>query len=383
VGEERARLQVEVGAQHPVGVRLEREGLFALDVSLELPAAGITGVFGVSGSGKTTLLRCIAGLEPGVEGRIGIGDATWLDSANGTTLPVQARELGYVFQEPRLFAHRDVRGNLAYASSRRRSEAHLDEADIVELLGLGPLMERPVGTLSGGEAQRVAIARALVGAPKLVLMDEPLASLDRARKEELLPFLDRLHAELSIPILYVSHSIDEVCRLCDQLVVLDAGRVLASGEIRSVLTDASSPLLAGEDAGAVVEAVVESVDAVDELARLSFSGGEFLIAGTGYRPGERLRLRIRASDISLVRERPAASSILNILPARVDSIEEGDGGMATARLRVGRETLLARLTRRSVRDLQLAAGTEIFAQIKSAAIRNVPAAGNLDPGKNL
>ena len=199
----------------------------------------------------------------------------------------------------------------------------------------------------------------------------------------MLPFLDRLHAELSIPILYVSHSIDEVCRLCDHLVVLDAGRAVASGELRSVLTDVSSPLFDGEEAGSVVEAVVEGVDAADELARLSFSGGEFLVAGAGYRPGQRLRLRIRASDISLVRERPAASSILNILPAIIENIEEGDGGMATARLRVGNEVLLARLTRRSVRDLKLSPGLKVFAQVKSAAIRNVPAAGHLDPAKNL
>ena len=367
-----------------VRAKLSSDGATLLDVDLSLPASGITGVFGASGAGKTTLLRCIAGLETAgnsIEGCIRIGEATWVDSADGTFVPTQSREVGYVFQEPRLFPHLSVRGNLDFAANRRRGRAAA--SDIVSLLGLSNLLDRSVDTLSGGEAQRVAIARALLGGPRLLLMDEPLASLDEGRKAELLPFLDRLHAELSIPILYVSHSIDEICRLCDHLVVLEQGRVLAEGPLQDVLTGHAGPLLGGDVAGSVIETTVENVDAVDELARLSFSGGELLVPGTAVRPGERLRLRIRASDVSLVAERPPASSILNILPAVVDEVSDAEDGMATLRLSLGQERLLARVTRRSVRDLGLAAGSRVFAQIKSAAIRNIPTAGHLDPKKEL
>lgn len=357
--------------------RLARPG-FTLDVDLLLPLAGISGVFGPSGSGKTTLLRCIAGLETGAEGRLAVGDDVWEDSASATSLPVQSRDVAYVFQEARLFSHLDVRGNLDYASRRRRSSAAPDETRVIELLGIAALMKRRTDQLSGGEAQRVAIARALLRGPRVVLMDEPLASLDRARKDELLPFLDRLHAELSLPIVYVSHSIEEICRLCDHLVVLDDGRVDASGDIQSVLTTTRSPSLRGEDAGSVVEVIVEAFDALDELTRLRFSGGQFLVAGSVGRVGERFRLRIRASDVSLVTEKPAGSSILNILPAVVASVDDLDGGMAIVGLEVGSETLLARVTRRSVRDLRLSAGDPVFAQVKSAAIRNLPTAGILD-----
>jgi molybdate transport system ATP-binding protein len=357
--------------------RLERPA-FRLDVDLDIPLAGITGIFGPSGSGKTTLLRCMAGLERVDDARLAVGDDLWQDSERSVFLPVQSRDVGYVFQEARLFPHLDVRGNLDYSIRRRRADAAVDEAAVIELLGIGPLMARRPVDLSGGEAQRVAIARALLRGPRLVLMDEPLASLDRARKDELMPFLDRLHAELSLPIVYVSHSIEEICRLCDHLVVIDDGRVLASGPIQSVLTRAPTRALAGEDAGSVVEAIVESYDAVDELTRLRFSGGEFLVAGAVGRTGERLRLRVRASDVSLVAERPERSSILNILPAVVASIDEAGGGMAIVHLEVGAEVLLARVTRRSVRDLELSPGDRIHAQVKSAAIRNVPTAGHLD-----
>ena len=235
---------------------------FTLDARLELPLQGITGIFGVSGAGKTTLLRCIAGLEPTAAGRLVVGGDTWEDSSAGVTLPVQQRNIGYVFQEPRLFDHLSVRANIDYGS-RRRSGASSDSFDhVVELLGLQPLLEQRPSELSGGEAQRVAIARALLCSPQLVLMDEPLAALDQARRNDILPFLDRLHADAQIPIIYVSHNIDEVCRLCDQLVVMEAGRVAASGPLQDVLVQLDVPVLGGDNAGSVIEGNVASFDAV-------------------------------------------------------------------------------------------------------------------------
>ena len=220
-----------------ISVRYElQRSDFSLDVDVDIPMRGITGVFGESGAGKTALLRCIAGLERGASGRLLIADEVWQDEA--TSRPVHEREIGYVFQEPRLFAHLNVRQNIEYGQRRgRREDVGFDEA--VELLGLRDLLERSVDTLSGGEAQRVAIARALLRSPRVVLMDEPIASLDRARRDEILPFLDRLHAALSIPVIYVSHSVDEVIRLCDYLLVMQHGQIVASGEIQEVLLRAA------------------------------------------------------------------------------------------------------------------------------------------------
>ena len=364
-----------------LGVALEHEA-FRLDVSLTLPARGITGVFGPSGSGKTTLLRVVAGLEPRAKGRVVVGGEVWLDALR--CLPPERRGVGYVFQEPRLFSHLDVRGNLDYAVRRRAGAGALvDEAGIVDLLGIGHLIGRAVRDLSGGEAQRVAIARALLRGPRLLLMDEPLASLDRARREEVMPFLDRLHAELSVPVIYVSHSIEEICRLCDHLVVLEAGEVAADGDIRSVLADARAPLLQGEEAGAVIATTVSDYDAADALTTLRFSGGDLLVPGRQGTPGSALRLRIRASDVSLTREPSPATSILNVVPATVESLLDAGAGMTLVRLRVAGDRLLARITRRSARELGLAPGDAVHAQIKSASIRNIPQAGSLDRSREL
>ena len=352
---------------------------FSLDVELSLPAEGVTGVYGASGSGKTTLLRCIAGLEPHAAGRLSVGGDVWEDTHAGTSRPVHERAIGYVFQEPRLFSHLDVRANLDFAKRRRRADAApVDEGAVLDLLGIADLGSRRPGELSGGEAQRVAIARALLSGPRLVLMDEPLANLDRARRDELLPFLDRLHAQSSLPILYVSHSIDELCRLCDYLVVMDEGRAIASGKLQDVLADGGADRLGGEDLGAIIETRVVAHENRDGLTRLAFSGGELLVAGRAGEPGQGLRLLIRAADVSICRQRPNDSSILNILPAVVDAVRDASPSLAVVRLRVGDERLLARITRRSVRELGLAPGEPVFAQVKSASIRNVPVVGHLD-----
>ena len=359
-------------------------GAFKLDVELVIPASGITGVYGRSGSGKTSLLRCIAGLEAAAQGFLKVGDTVWDDARASVSVPPQARGVGYVFQEPRLFPHLSVRGNLGYALKRRNgSEDPIDESTVIELLGIGHLLQRSTADLSGGEAQRVSIARALLRAPALLLMDEPLSSLDRARRDEVLPFLDRLHAELSLPIVYVSHSIEEVSRLCDYLIVLESGAVVASGELQSVMTDPSVAALQGEDAGSVLGATVAAHDSDDEITRLEFSGGEIRVAGLAGTVGDHLRVRIRAADVSLCRDLPARSSILNILPATVRRVVDAEGGIAYALLSVGDDEIMARITRRSARELDVKPGEQLFAQIKSVAIRNTPVAGHLDQQKIL
>lgn len=339
-------------------------GGFSLDVDITIPMRGITGLFGESGAGKTSLLRCIAGLEA-ASGSLVVDGDVWQDAS--TNRAAHEREIGYVFQEPRLFPHLDVHGNLAYGRRRaRRTPLPLD--DVVSLLGLGNLLGRRTATLSGGEAQRVAIARALLRAPRFVLMDEPLASLDRARRAEILPFLDRLHAELSIPILYVSHDIAEITRLCDHLVVMQGGRVAASGALPNVLLRTDLPLISGEEAGAVIQAVAVDHDDDFDLTRARFPGGEFQVAGQ-YSAGAELRLRIRANDVSLCRERPGATTILNVLDATIVAIDEESTTTNLVTLKVGEERILARITRRSTIELALEAGQRVLAQIKSVAVR--------------
>lgn len=341
---------------------------FELDVDVTLPMHGVTGVFGESGAGKTTLLRCIAGLEEPDVGSLIVDGETWQDE--NRSLAAHERDIGYVFQEPRLFPHLDVRGNLEYGQRRsRRDGIALDEA--VELLGLERMLERPVTSLSGGEAQRVAMARALLRGPRFVLMDEPLASLDRSRRDEILPFLDRLHLQRKIPIIYVSHSIDEIARLCDHLLLLHDGQVAANGSLEKVLLRADLPGLGGAEAGAVIAARVAAVDERHELTSASFDGGELWVSGLR-KPGDKLRLRIRASDVSICRSRPEATTILNVVPAVVGEIAGESGASALVRLSLGGSEILARVTRRSISQLGLTKGDEVFAQIKSVAVRNTP-----------
>ena len=359
-----------MSGDHSIQIRyaLQRED-FALDVDLELPMRGITGVFGVSGAGKTSLLRCIAGLERPSSGKLVVAGEVWQDDSVNKWRAVHERDVGYVFQEPRLFAHLDVRGNIEYGLRRREQNGAPDIDHVIALLGLEELLSRMPEQLSGGEAQRVAIARALLCVPRFVLMDEPLASLDQARKAEILPFLDRLHAEADVPIIYVSHNIDEVCRLCDHLVVVDNGRVVADGDLQSVLVRMDVPLLDGEQAGSVIQGIVQAYDENDDLTRLTFSGGELWVPGRASADELPLRLRIRANDVSLCREKPEQSTILNIVPAVIDAIQPDLGPSALVRLAIGKDRIVSRVTRRSIRELDLNAGDEVFAQIKSVAVR--------------
>ncbi len=351
-------------------LQLARGG-FALDVDLALPSQGVTVLFGPSGCGKTTLLRALAGLER-ARGRVAIGGEAWQDDAANVFVPTHRRRIGYVIQEAALFPHLDVRRNLDYGLRRiARHERRIALDRTVELLGIAPLMGRRTTTLSGGERQRVAIARALATSPRLLLMDEPLAALDARRKAELLPYLDRLHAELSLPVVYVSHAIDEVTRLADQLVLLEAGRVRAAGPLAEMLARLDLPIAHGDAAGVVVDAVVGAHDAPWRLARLDIDGAAYSLwaRDLGHAVGSRVRVRVLARDVSLTHARHADSSIGNQLPGTVEDIaDDGHPALALVRVRVGRVAVVSRLTRRSVHALGLAPGRPVWAQVKTVAL---------------
>jgi len=343
-------------------------GGFALDVDLRLPGRGVTALFGHSGSGKTTLLRCVAGLEKARGGRLEVDGETW--QSDGGFLPTHKRPLGYVFQEASLFPHLSVRGNLAYGLKRVTSgpgKVSLEHA--IELLGIGHVLDRRPDRLSGGERQRVAIARALALSPKILLMDEPLAALDHARKQEILPYLERLHDALEIPILYVSHAPDEVARLADHIVVMEGGRAVAQGPLAETLARLDLPIRLGEDAGVVLDAVVAERDAEWHLARTEFAGGSVWVRDGGHATGEHVRVRILARDVSLALEHHANTSIQNILPATVEAVAVDDHpALALVRVKVGDSAIVARLTQRSATALRLAPGQPIWVQIKAVAL---------------
>ena len=350
-------------------LRLERPG-FTLDVDLQLPGHGVSALFGPSGCGKTTCLRALAGLERSPQGRVVVHGEVWQDEARGQWLPPHRRALGYVFQEASLFDHLSVRGNIEYGLRRlppARRRVPVEQA--VELLGLTALLARRPATLSGGERQRVAIARALAASPALLLMDEPLAALDAARKAELLPYLDRLQRQLDIPMVYVSHSPDEVARLAHHLVLLRAGEVVASGPTLALMARLDLPLAQGDAAACVVLAEVARHDAAACLTTVRFSGGEMHLVSTQARaPGERLRLRVQARDVSLTLARQEGTSILNILPARVLQLREDGPGQAMVALDAGGTALLARVTQHSAQALALVPGLPVFAQVKGVAL---------------
>ncbi|MDD2728933.1 molybdenum ABC transporter ATP-binding protein [Malikia sp.] len=343
---------------------------FGLSVRLELPGRGISALFGPSGSGKTTLLRCVAGLEPQARGLVRIGSETWQDDATGLRLPTWRRDLGYVFQEASLFDHLDVRRNLEFGLRRSgRTGGPAALAAAIELLGIGHLLPRSPAQLSGGERQRVAIARALATQPRLLLLDEPLSALDPARRREIMPWLERMRDELSLPMLYVTHSADEVTRLADQLVVLEGGQVRAAGPVVELLSAIDHPVLAGEEAGMLVQARVAERDAAWHLIRAEFDGGSLWVRDNGLPLGQPLRLRVLARDVSLALREPLQSSIQNHLRARVESIADGEHpSQALVRLRCGQACLLARVTQRAVNALRLAPQTEVWVQVKSVAV---------------
>ena len=346
-----------------IALRLARDD-FRLDVDLRLPGQGVTAVFGPSGSGKSTLLRAVAGLEPDVTGDLRIGDQTWQDASG--SVPAHRRATGVVFQHTALLPHLSVAGNLRYGWKRAGApQALLD--DWIERLRLAPLLRRHPDSLSGGERQRVALARALVCAPRWLLLDEPLSALDGERRAEILPYLEAVRREAGIPILYVTHAVEEVARLADHLVLLEAGKVTIAGPALDVLNRADLPLALREDAGVVLEARVQARDE-HGLLTLHTIAGLLHAHGPDHAPGTPLRLRVQARDVSLALQRHDDSSLLNLLPAALLGLDPLPGGQVQARLDASGAPLLARISHRSMERLQLRPGMALWAQVKAVAL---------------
>lgn len=361
---------LEIQARVSFGAAAEA---FTLNVDLALPAHGVTALFGPSGCGKTTLLRAVAGLERPKPGRVIVSGDTWQDDRAHIWLPTHQRPLGYVFQEASLFSHLSVQGNLDFGLKRvpaGERRIALDQA--IELLGIGHLLSRRPAQLSGGERQRVAIARALATSPRLLLMDEPLAALDSARKAELLPYFERLQRELTLPILYVSHALDEVAALASHLVLMEKGNAIASGTTEALLTRLDLPLAHGDNASAVVDAELVGIDEKWQLMRFSFAGGLLECVPTPGRPlrsiGERLRLRILARDVSITLTPAADTSVLNVVPVTVRALTEDGPAQTLVTVDAGGIALLARVTRKSAALLNLQVGQRVFAQVKGVAM---------------
>lgn len=347
--------------------RLQRDS-FTLDAAFEAPMRGVTALFGHSGSGKTTLLRCIAGLER-APGSLQVNDSIWQDAQ--TFMPVHLRPLAYVFQEASLFPHLSVRANLEYGYKRIAPELRkVKPEQVIEWLGLSHLVDRrDANSLSGGERQRVAIGRALLVSPEILLMDEPLSALDTRSKQEILPYLERLHRELDIPVLYVSHAMDEVTRLADHLVLMEGGKVIASGTLQDTLTRLDLPTAHFDDASVVIEAIVAQHDEKYHLSRLDFVGGELWVGKVAQPFGSDVRARVLARDVSIATQAPHGSSINNILNARIDEIRDEGPDKVLVRMQIGeKQMLLSRITRRSRDTLGLTPGLFVCAQVKSVAL---------------
>jgi molybdate transport system ATP-binding protein len=345
-------------------------GDFQLDVAFTLPDKGVTALFGPSGSGKTSCLRAIAGLERLPNSFFQIGNTVWQDESRGIFIPANQREIGYVFQEASLFPHLNVQQNLEFGLNRlAKNKRKVTPDSVIELLGIGALLTRPPAALSGGERQRVAIARALLTSPELLLMDEPLSALDQKLKQEILPYLEELHRELSIPVIYVSHAPDEVARLADHIIMLDKGELICSGAIKEIMVDTRFATLFADGASTLFEGTVTAQhdDLITEV-----SANELTLKLT-HRPlplDFPIRCRIYASDVSLCTQKPSHSSILNIFPGRVLRIdkEEASGeSLVTVELVKGQK-LLAQISRYSLNRLQLKPETSIWAQVKSVAV---------------
>ncbi len=340
---------------------------FTLDVKLELPAQGCTALYGPSGCGKTTLLRCIAGLER-ARGQVRLGEQVWQDDAQGQWLPTHRRGLGYVFQEASLFTHLDVAANIRFGLQRTpAARRKVDGQALVQLLGIEHLLARPVATLSGGERQRVAIARALATSPQLLLMDEPLAALDPARKAEVLPYLEALQRNLSIPMLYVSHAPQEVLQLADRVVLLRQGRVQQWGDTAQLLGQLDHPL--GDAATALICGHIQAHDTDQHLSTIAFADGILLLPAALHLPlGSAVRIGVAARDVSLSLAPLPHSSILNSLPAHITGLRPDGDGQVLVALAVGSTALLARISQRSAQQLALTPGQAVWAHVKGIAL---------------
>lgn len=341
-------------------------GSFELDAEFSLPSRGVSALFGASGSGKTTLLRLIAGLER-APGSLIVNGEVWQDER--IFVPTHRRALGYVFQEASLFPHLNVRGNLEYGWKRvPAAERRINFDDVVEWLGLTALLPQAPHQLSGGQRQRVAIGRALLASPRLLLMDEPLSSLDETSRAEILPYLERLHLQLKLPIIYVSHALDEVARLADTLLLIEAGKISYQGPLVEGLTRLDLPLAHSDSAGTIIDTIVVSHDPAFQLTHVARQGVAFELPGLHGAPGDPLRVRIAARDVSLTLTHPSQTSILNLLPARVIELADDAPGQVLVRLALEDTVLLSRITRKSAHALNLQPGMAVVAQVKSIAV---------------
>ncbi|WP_374510286.1 molybdenum ABC transporter ATP-binding protein [Niveibacterium sp.] len=343
---------------------------FSLDADLALPGRGVTVLFGHSGSGKTTLLRCVAGLERAAHAKLSVNGEVWQDDARQLFVPTWQRPIGVVFQEASLFPHLDVRGNLAYGIKRARvADGAAALPNVAALLGIDHLLDRATDRLSGGERQRVAIARALLTQPRLLLMDEPLSALDAARKQEILPYLERLHDELEIPMLYVTHQLEEAARLADHLVLLEQGRVIASAPLGEALARLDLPLARDHEAGVVIDAKVLGHDAEWHLTHLRFAGGDISVSQRALEIGRAVRVRILARDVSIALSGDLASSIQNRFACVVrDLAPADDPSQCLVGLVAAGVPLFARVTRRAADQLGLVPGRAVWAQVKAVAL---------------
>jgi len=356
-------------------VRVEKkQGNFLVDTAFRSKDVGITALFGRSGAGKTSVINMMAGLVRPDKGHIIVNERPLFDSARGIDIPPQKRRIGYIFQDGRLFPHLSVRSNLAYGMRLTPpAERYLKFDQIVELLGIELLLDRRPARLSGGEKQRIAIGRALLASPSLLLMDEPLASLDRERKSEVLPFIARMSDELSIPILYVSHSLNEILNLADRIVVMESGRVVAAGRIEDLMNRIDlQDVTVISHYGAVITTKVENH--LDGLTYLRFPGGLLKVPCFDLPKGAETRVRIQAGNVGLALAKPCQTTIQNILPGTVETILESRGPLVDVRLDVG-VPLLARITMRAKEDLDLKPGMRVFAMVKSVAVSR----GDLEP----
>ncbi len=346
----------------------QRLGAFDLRVRFAV-AQAVIGVFGRSGAGKSSLINAIAGVTTPARGHIRVGDVTLFDSAQGIDIPAHQRRIGYVFQDALLFPHLTVEANLLYGQRlRKESERFIDTARVVELLGISALLRRKPDSLSGGERQRVAIGRALLAQPRLLLLDEPLAALDVPRRIEILDYIERLRDEFAIPILYVSHSVPEITRLADAVIVISNGECLAAGPVEDVMGRLDlKPYTGRYEAGSLIETTVKAHDATHQLTTLAFAGGELLVPRFDGAIGDRVRARIRARDVSLALQRPTGVSILNIIPARVTAIRAETGPVVDVKLALGEATLVARITQRSLGELRIRDGQQLFALVKAVS----------------
>ncbi len=343
-----------------------QKGNFVLDLEFNAPKQGVIAIFGPSGSGKTTLIRCIAGLERTPIGFLSINEQCWQDENRHFFLPTHQRSLGYVFQEANLFPHLTVEKNLHYGW-RRTPARKITPDEVAELLGVTPLLKRYPIHLSGGERQRVAIARALLISPKLLLMDEPLAALDNQSKIEILPYLEKLHTEFSIPILYITHSLTEVMRLADHILVIDRGKLVANDSLSMILTRLDLPFTKTEEAGVVIEAKIIEHDKDFHLTYLTFADEKITVHKINSPIGQSVRVSIKARDVSLALVNET-SSILNIFQAMITQLVEEEQAVVMVQLSVKGYPLLARITRKSVNLLNLTVGMVVYARVKSIAL---------------